>query len=260
MTGVPRPTLYATRRPLPLLLGYEEDEDVFAGWDATKHRRTRDPAARGGSNSLYIPHATLLEARKLGFASHGRPVAAGVSEVVVAFRPDAADQYLRVVSALRPSGQANVSATAQAAGGRPVTRAGLSAKRAKVLRQVQQVVRSARFPGEVLSAYGDRCAFCGLGAKLVQAAHIKPVRDHGPDHVTNGLALCPTHHAAFDRFLVVIADDFTLSLNQRWTKLLADRDARKLRGSLLKRLAVPKDPELRPDPRFVRFHRSAAAR
>jgi putative restriction endonuclease len=260
MTGVPRPSLYGIRGPIPLLLGYEEDEDVFAAWDATKHRHTRDPAARGGSNSLYIPHATLLEARQLGFASHERVVAAGVSEVVVAFRPDAADQYLRVAPALRPSGQANVSATARAARGAGVPRVGLTAKRVKVLRQVQQVVRSARFPGEVLSAYRDRCAFCGLGAKLVQAAHIKPVRDHGPDHVTNGLALCPTHHAAFDRFLVVVADDFTLAVNRRWATLLEDRDVRKLRGSLLKRLAVPKDPQLRPDLRFVRFHRSAAAR
>jgi putative restriction endonuclease len=260
MTGVPRPSLYPARGPVPLLLGYEEDEDVFAAWDATKHRHTLDPAARGGSNSIYIPHAILLEARQLGFASHERVVGAGVSEVVVAFRPDAADQYLRVASALRPTGQANVTATARAARGAPVKRAGLTATRVKVLRQVQQVVRSARFPGEVLSAYNDRCAFCGLGAKLVHAAHIKSVRDGGPDDVTNGLALCPTHHAAFDRFLVVVADDFTIAVNRRWATLLEDRDVQKLRGSLRKRLAVPKDPQLRPDLRFVRFHRSAAAR
>lgn len=260
MTGVPRPNLYAAPGPIPLLVGYDEDEDVFAAWDATKHRRTRDPAARGGSNSLYIPHATLLEARQLGFASHERVVAAAVSEVVVSFRPDAADQFLRVAPALRPSGKANVTATARAARGAPVKPSGLATKRVKVLRQVQQVVRSARFPGEVLSAYSDRCAFCGLGARLVHAAHIKPVRRGGPDHVTNGLALCPTHHAAFDRFLVVVADDFTLGVNRRWVTLLEERDVSKLSKSLLKKLSLPKDPQLRPDLRFVRSHRRAAAR
>jgi putative restriction endonuclease len=246
---------------VPLLLGYEEDEDVIAAWDATKHRNTRDPAASGASNSLYIPHSTLLNARTLGFASHARTVADGVPEVVVAFRPDATEQFLRVGAGLRASGTVNVAATAKAAQGGPVApRGGMSAKRARVLRRVQRVVRSARFPGEVLSAYEDRCAFCGLGAKLVHAAHIKSVKEHGPDHVTNGLALCPTHHAAFDRYLVVIGDDFTVSVNPRWLALLDPRDQHKLQKSLRRKLILPSDSRFRPDLRFVRFHRAAASR
>ena len=44
------------------------------------------------------------------------------------------------------------------------------------------------------SAYGDRCAVCG-----VEAAHVMWLQAGGPDDVRNGLVLCALHHAAFDR-------------------------------------------------------------
>jgi putative restriction endonuclease len=259
MTAVPRPDLYPNGATPPLLLGYHAEEDVFAAWDATKHRQTRDPRASGGSNSLYVPLTTLVEARRLGFASHERVVANDVHEIVVAFRPEAADHYLRLAPALRARGSANVHATASAAGGGIIKKAGLTQRRVAVLRQVRQTVRDARFPGEVLSAYGEQCAFCGLGARLIDAAHIKSVREHGPDHVTNGVALCPTHHRAFDRGLVVIEDDYALVVNPSRTGLLKTAEIKKLGGTLRRKLALPPDPQLRPDLRFVKFHRRKAA-
>jgi putative restriction endonuclease len=39
----------------------------------------------------------------------------------------------------------------------------------------------------------------GHPAAVVEAAHIRPVEDGGPDDLTNGLALCPTHHRLFDK-------------------------------------------------------------
>jgi putative restriction endonuclease len=255
LTSVPRPNLYPSGGAPPLLLGYHEDNDVFAAWDASKHRHTRDPRATGGSNSLYVPLATLDDARRFGFASHERVVAGGAHEVVVAFRPEAADHYLRVAPALRVTGVRNLAATAAATGGRSISRAGLSQRRVTVLRAIRQIVRDARFPGEVLTAYGDQCAFCGLGAKLVDAAHIKSVRSHGPDHVTNGLALCPTHHRAFDRGFLVIEDDYSITVNRTKTSLLKETDVPKLKRSLRKKLALPMDASLHPDLRFVRAHR-----
>jgi len=259
MTGVPRPVLYIAGNAVPFLLGYDVVEDVFAAWDATNHRQTRDPGAAGGSNSLYVAHGILAQASKLGFASEERPLEGGATQVVVAFRPEVADAYFRIAVALRATGAVNVTATVLAASGRPFARAALSQRRKAALRQILQTVRSTRFPGEVLNAYGSRCAFCGLGADLVEAAHIKSVKAQGPDHVTNGLALCPTHHRAFDRFLVVVADDFSLSVNPKRMTRLDAADIRKLRASLRQRVALPSDPTARPDLRFVRFHRKLAA-
>jgi putative restriction endonuclease len=255
MTSVPRPQLYPAGTTAPLLLGYHAEFDVFAAWDASKHRETRDPSAAGGSNSLYVPLSTLEEARLQGMASHDHSLAGDEHEVVVSFRPEAADHYLRLAPLLRPTARQDVSATAVAAGGGPVKRAGLSQRRVKTLRQVRAVARDARFPGEVLTAYGGRCAFCDLGAKLVDAAHIKSVRLEGPDHVTNGLGACPTHHRAFDRGFLLIEDDYSITVNSKKTDLLDASDVKMLARTLRGKLALPRDRARRPDVRFIRFHR-----
>jgi len=64
-----------------------------------------------------------------------------------------------------------------------------------VERLVARPFREAAFAGAVKSAYADTCAMTGLkiinggGRAEVQAAHIRPVADRGPDSVRNGLAL-----------------------------------------------------------------------
>jgi putative restriction endonuclease len=50
---------------------------------------------------------------------------------------------------------------------------------------------------------------------LLDAAHITPDRE--PDSypvVSNGLALCKLHHAAFDRFFFAIRPDYTVEVRQ----------------------------------------------
>ncbi len=69
----------------------------------------------------------------------------------------------------------------------------------------QRPKRNRRFREEVLIAYERRCAVCGFDLRLdddllgLEAAHIRWHSHGGPDHVTNGLALCTFHHGAFDR-------------------------------------------------------------
>jgi len=61
-------------------------------------------------------------------------------------------------------------------------------------------VRNTRFRNAVLKAHGFKCACCGIEIpELLEAAHIVPVANDGTDHPSNGIALCPTHHSAFDR-------------------------------------------------------------
>ena len=70
-----------------------------------------------------------------------------------------------------------------------------------------------RFAAQVLDNCGRTCVFCGLrpsglgGHKLLAASHIKPWRDCDNNErldVTNGLAACPTHDAAFDTGLLTV--------------------------------------------------------
>lgn len=85
----------------------------------------------------------------------------------------------------------------------------LVAERSRVV--VEAVVRDARFRRQVMSAYEYRCAVTGLeigtlpegrATRLLDAAHIRPVSDRGPDSVTNGIALTPTVHRLFDEGLI----------------------------------------------------------
>jgi putative restriction endonuclease len=125
-----------------------------------------------------------------------------------------------------------------------------------VERLVVRPFREAAFAGAVKTAYGDTCAMTGLkivnggGRTEVQAAHIRPVADSGPDSVRNGLALSGTVHWMFDRGLVSINDDYSL--------LVASGGVPDTIGRLLnpdRRLRLPQSAELRPHPQFLRYHR-----
>ncbi len=73
--------------------------------------------------------------------------------------------------------------------------------------------RDSAFRHAVLEIYDYRCAACGIRVKinddlcLVEAAHIIPFDVSRNDKPDNGLALCPNHHWAMDRFLIAPCPD-----------------------------------------------------
>ena len=73
--------------------------------------------------------------------------------------------------------------------------------------EVEQA-RSGAFRQTILEVYDYTCAACGLrvrlndGFSLVEAAHLIPFNVTRDDKPNNGLALCPNHHRAMDRFLI----------------------------------------------------------
>jgi putative restriction endonuclease len=123
-------------------------------------------------------------------------------------------------------------------------------------RVVARPFRDAAFSGAIKTAYDDTCAFTGLkiinggGRSEVQAAHIRPVSDAGPDSMRNGLALCGTVHWMFDRGLISIADDHALLLAKG---RVPDQVARMLNPD--RRLLAPPRPDQVPHPIFLRWHR-----
>jgi putative restriction endonuclease len=127
-----------------------------------------------------------------------------------------------------------------------------------VERMTSRPFRDAAFSSAVRSAYGNTCAMTGLkiinggGRPEVQAAHIRPVADSGPDSVRNGLALCGTIHWMFDRGLLSLNDDLTILM-------AADRvpDTVKQLINAERKLLLPGRPEIRPHPQFLKFHRES---
>jgi len=116
-----------------------------------------------------------------------------------------------------------------------------------VLRRIHQ----EEFRRRVLRAYRESCALCRLRHReLLDAAHITPDSDpRGDAAVSNALALCKLHHAAFDQQLIGVRPDLVVEVRP---DVLAESDGPMLLHGLQQmhglKLVVPKDAKQRPDP------------
>lgn len=117
--------------------------------------------------------------------------------------------------------------------------------------------RDQSFARAVKRAYDGRCAISGLdlrnggGRAEVQAAHIRPVADQGPDIVINGLALSGTVHWMFDRGLISIGENYEILVSE-------NKVSPEVRRRLIcpgGKLHLPKNPRHHPHPEFLRYHR-----
>ncbi|MDP2410706.1 MAG: HNH endonuclease [Pseudolabrys sp.] len=122
---------------------------------------------------------------------------------------------------------------------------------------VSRIVRDRVFRRIVLRAYDQRCAISGLrlinggGRAEVDAAHIRPVEDGGPDIVSNGIALSGTAHWMFDRGLIGLSDDLKILVSRQ----VNDPDAVKTLINQSGQAIAPARISERPHPHFVRWHR-----
>jgi putative restriction endonuclease len=104
---------------------------------------------------------------------------------------------------------------------------------------VQRRLYEARFRNAVLDAYRDRCAVCGLHVRaLLDAAHVTNDRDPKPAiDVSEGIALCATHHRAFDANILRFDDQYRIHIDVEDAALLP------FDGQLL---SLPSKEEFRP--------------
>lgn len=118
-------------------------------------------------------------------------------------------------------------------------------------------LRDASFARQVKRAYGNRCAMSGLsltnggGRPEVEAAHIRPVAQDGPDVVRNGLALSGTLHWMFDRGLLGVAEDHSILVSHN--KVPKDVVDRLIAPQ--GRLFLPDNPRHRPHEAYLKHHR-----
>lgn len=120
---------------------------------------------------------------------------------------------------------------------------------------VKARLHQAHFRREILSAYTDRCCICGLRERpLLDAAHILPDRlPEGVPTVRNGLAMCPTHHRAYDRDIVLVNDHYRVEIKRdRLDHADAEATARTLLDFDGKVILLPKEETLRPEREFLR--------
>lgn len=125
--------------------------------------------------------------------------------------------------------------------------------------------RDPDFRPAVLAAYEDCCVVCDSDLRLagrplgLEAAHIwehAAGGPDGPDHVSNGLALCALHHSFFDAGAIGLNKDdggFRLLVSDEVEgdsapyQVLLDARGQPVRA--------PKEPHQRPDADCVAWHR-----
>jgi putative restriction endonuclease len=123
-------------------------------------------------------------------------------------------------------------------------------RRAYITATFRRRLHQQQFAKRVIRAYQERCALCLLRHReLLDAAHITPDRDpEGEPHVSNGIALCKLHHAAFDNFFFAVRPDYVIEVRR---SILAEKDGPMLVVGLQRihgqRLQVPRREVERPD-------------
>jgi putative restriction endonuclease len=128
------------------------------------------------------------------------------------------------------------------------------ARRAYVTRVTQQRLHQAGFRVRVIRAYQERCAVCRLRHfELLDAAHILPDRHpKGDPTVSNGLALCKLHHAAFDGQILGVRPDLVVEIRE---DILQEKDGpmlvHGLQGFQGAQILIPIRRDLQPDRDFL---------
>jgi putative restriction endonuclease len=211
MTGVRSPLSIPGGGPT-VLLGYEPNLRLFAGFDLGRHRTFTT-----GSPSVQIDIEELKKAELDGLSFHRK----SNDEIAIGIRPDQLMNYALNAEGLHRFGKEGTvlklltKATALQEI-KDIEVAQLSTERRRIIHEVSRLSRLASFRQQVLFAYGQKCAVTRVQLRLVDAAHILPVGAPGSvDHVVNGVALSPTYHRAYDLGLVYLDDEYRMQINKR---------------------------------------------
>lgn len=119
-------------------------------------------------------------------------------------------------------------------------------------------LRNARFRHNVLNAYHYRCAISGLHTTslkskhmLVQACHIRPFAHSETESVSNGIALTPTLHAAFDAGFITIDEHFCVKVS---STLIEEGSPYELLQFDGKKIFLPASPQNHPSIESLKWH------
>lgn len=129
----------------------------------------------------------------------------------------------------------------------------------KTADEEEQFIRGGLFKKLVPQVYNHTCCISGMklvsnhGFSMVDACHIVPFSLSKDDKVTNGLALCPNLHRAFDRGLITVDSDLKVLVS---TTIAEDEsNVYALRNLEGKRLNLPFGRIHYPAPVNLAWHR-----
>lgn len=125
--------------------------------------------------------------------------------------------------------------------------------------QIEVYSRDTLFRREIVRLYDDTCCISGIRVSapysfsMVDACHIVPFAKTFNNHPTNGIALCPNLHRAFDKGVISIDDDFRVIVSQTFVE--NELSAYSLKALMGKQIELPRDERYLPSREAFAWHR-----
>ena len=101
-------------------------------------------------------------------------------------------------------------------------------------------IRGSLFKREIPKIYNNTCCISGMridatiSVSMIDACHIVPFSVSLDDTVTNGIALCPNLHRAFDRGLIGIDEDYRVVVSDSFREEGSSYGIRPFQGNQIK--------------------------
>jgi putative restriction endonuclease len=118
-------------------------------------------------------------------------------------------------------------------------------------------VRGGMFKREVPKIYAYQCAISGMriesstNAQMVDACHLIPFALSKDDTITNGIALSPNLHRAYDRGLITITEDYLVKISPAISENESPYSLGQFNG---KQILLPADMDYYPAIENLKWH------
>ena len=119
-------------------------------------------------------------------------------------------------------------------------------------------LRGSIFKREIPKVYNGKCCISGMridatiSLSMIDACHIIPFSESYNDTITNGIALCPNLHRAFDRGLISIDDDFRVIVSKSFKEDSSSYSIRKFENQ---NIFLPSHKQFHPLKENLYWHR-----
>lgn len=120
-------------------------------------------------------------------------------------------------------------------------------------------LRGSMFKREIPKIYNNTCCISGMkidatiSVSMIDACHIVPFSESYDDTISNGIALCPNLHRAFDRGLIAITDDYRVMVSSSFIEDSANYSIRTFNDA---KILLPKSERYFPKKENMGWHRA----
>ena len=236
-----------------IVLGYFADEKVFTAWNPFLMRERFNQRQ---TISLYSRFSVQKTASKEKITSYRD----NNDQSIISFSPDYLGLYLENLSSIHLVTDLELKRLVEQSDSLNNDNADgeLDTSEGKLTITHARQKRDPNFRKKVYDAYNNKCAMCGIGLELIEAAHIVPhSHEKGTDEIDNGMGLCALHHTAYDRSLIYFDEELNILINESKMEYLEkiglDSGIRKFEKLAFDKVQVPENHTLRPNVRNIKI-------